>query len=205
MIVTNQWVWSVGSKPVGWKWKNDRAKILPHKAENRKAKNTSRPKKFISLNSLLLFFVYSPILTANKGYEKKIRPYRNFGLLVFGSVIIFRPYDKNIISAYWFRSYSTARFQPVTAVSKCLSKWVVFSIFCFSQDKRVNQCLLEIQHLKSRLVEMERDTNSLRDRVETEKSLNREILTENTKLKTELKNAAEEKDKSQRQVQWGSK
>ena len=69
----------------------------------------------------------------------------------------------------------------------------------------MNQCLLEIQHLKSRLLEMERDTNSLRDRVETEKSLNREILTENTKLKTDLKNAAEEKDKSQRQVQWKSK
>ena len=47
---------------------------------------------------------------------------------------------------------------------------------------------------------MERETQSLRERVETEKSLNREILTESNKLKSELQRAAEEKTKSEGQV-----
>ncbi len=70
----------------------------------------------------------------------------------------------------------------------------------FSQDKSLNQCILEIQHLKTRLSEMERETQSLRDRVETEKSLNREILTESNKLKSELQRSADEKAKSETQV-----
>ena len=37
-------VWSVGSKPVGRKCKNDKAEIFRQKAENRKAENTVRPK-----------------------------------------------------------------------------------------------------------------------------------------------------------------
>lgn len=72
--------------------------------------------------------------------------------------------------------------------------------FNYSQDKSLNQCILEIQHLKTRLSEMERETQSLRERVETEKSLNREILTESHKLKSELQRAAEEKTKSEGQV-----
>ena len=64
----------------------------------------------------------------------------------------------------------------------------------------MNQCLLELQHLKSKLFEMERETNSLRERVETEKSLNREILTENTKLKADMQVANEDKNKNLGQV-----
>ena len=47
---------------------------------------------------------------------------------------------------------------------------------------------------------MERETNSLRERVETEKSLNREILTENTKLKADLQVANEDKNQNLGQV-----
>ena len=70
----------------------------------------------------------------------------------------------------------------------------------FSQDKRVNQCLLEIQHLKSKMFEMEQEMNSMRDRFETEKSLNRELLIEKNKLKAELQSIHEEKDKNSKQV-----
>ena len=80
----------------------------------------------------------------------------------------------------------------------CFNKMTKY--FIYSQDKSLNQCILEIQHLKTRLSEMERDTQSLRERVETEKSLNREILTESNKLKSELQRAGEEKTKSEGQV-----
>jgi hypothetical protein len=76
---------------------------------------------------------------------------------------------------------------------------MISPILC-RQDKQVNQCLLEIQHLKSRLLEMERDTKSLRERVETEKSLNREMLTERTKLRSDLQSVTEDKEKHLGQV-----
>ena len=41
--------WSVGQKPVGRKSKNNKAKIFPQKAKNRKAGNTIRPKKIFAL------------------------------------------------------------------------------------------------------------------------------------------------------------
>ena len=110
------WVWSVGSKPVGRKCRNDKAKIFRLKAENRKAKNTIRPKlmymaywRFIML--LFWQFIWANIPSYNKlskqGLWKKNWPYRRFGLLV-----IFRLYGKNIISAYLFWSYGPARTSP---------------------------------------------------------------------------------------------
>ena len=47
-------VWSVGSKPVGRKCKNDKAEIFRQKAENRKAENTVRPKN--EAKCLLTFY-----------------------------------------------------------------------------------------------------------------------------------------------------
>ena len=57
MLVCTRVVWSVGPKPVGLKSENNRAEILPHKAENRKAESTVRPK-----NSPLLAFYFCLVI-----------------------------------------------------------------------------------------------------------------------------------------------
>ena len=69
-----------------------------------------------------------------------------------------------------------------------------------SQDKRLNQSLLELQHLKSKLLEVEQETKSLRERAEAEKSLNRDLLTERTKLRSDLQAVSEDKEKHLGQV-----
>ena len=57
-----------------------------------------------------------------------------------------------------------------------------------------------MQHLKSRLLELEEETRSLRERVDAEKSLNRDILTERNKLRSDLQTVTEDKEKHLGQV-----
>ena len=132
-------IWSVRSKPVGRKCKNDEAKIFCWKAENRTAENTIRPKlMYIPYWRFIIFWLwycFDSLFKLYKYIEKavkinfenegniplcnklskqgllnnKFRPYCHFGLLVFDLLVIFQPYGKHIILAYWFRSYSPTR------------------------------------------------------------------------------------------------
>ncbi len=70
----------------------------------------------------------------------------------------------------------------------------------FSQEKQLNQYLLEVQHLKSKISELQLQNSAAKERIEVEKSLNRKLLSENTKLKDEVKATKEEVAKNYKQV-----
>lgn len=67
-----------------------------------------------------------------------------------------------------------------------------------SQEQRIQQCLSEISQLQTRLRETVNDLESIKSRFDAEKSFNREIRTENMKLKEDLlKNSTESEGKDE--------
>jgi len=59
---------------------------------------------------------------------------------------------------------------------------------------------LEIHHLKSKISELQLQNTAVKERIEVEKSLNRKVVSENTKLKDELKATKDEVSKNNKQV-----
>ena len=63
------WVWVGGPKPVGRKSENERAEILTHKAENWKAENMIRPKKYSPLVINTCSEIYQLVATITMSRE----------------------------------------------------------------------------------------------------------------------------------------
>ena len=113
--------------------------------------------------------------------DKIFRPYHHFGPTIFGFVVIFRPYGKNIILVHWFWSLGPAHIfysakTDINQVQKKLCFWRKSNRKINRRNRKINKRNRKINKRNRKINKRNRKINRHKRNIKARSSLHWYII-----------------------------